>query len=192
MNKPYIGIKRVLYGDPILTLKAGAKSFTAADLKAILATVGTDDATVKEIKNLHQDTWGYEESDPTVTEYINQLTGMVYYRDMEQAGVPTVSFTLGQYELADKAALQGGKVIDGVWHRTDMVNVIAKLIIAQTKTGNWIVMPNANIVGKGAFVNKNIGLGVAAIPVETNVDGLSAEMWFSDEDVNNAAANVTE
>lgn len=192
MNKPYVGIKRVLYGDPILTLKDGAKSFNAADLKAILATVGTEGATVKEIKNIHQDTWGYEESDPTVTEYINQLTGMVYYRDMEQAGVPTVSFTLGQYELADKAALQGGKVIDGVWHRTDMVNVIAKLIIAQTKTGNWIVMPNANIVGKGAFVNKNIGLGVTAIPVETNVDGLSAEMWFSDEDVNNAAANVTE
>lgn len=178
MSKPFIGIKRVFYGNPILELEEAKKSFDAATLKALLVTVGTDAPKLTEVKNVHKDTWGYEESDPTVTEYINQLTGLAYYRDVEQAGIPTVSFTIGEYALADKAALQGGEVVDGVWHRKDMVNPVAKLIVAQTKTGNWIVMPNANIVGKGNFVEKNIGLGVTAVPVETGVKGLSAEMWF--------------
>ena len=181
MNKPYIGIKRVLYGDALLTLPNGKEKFDGAMLAELLATVGKENAKLKEVTNVHKDTWGYEESDPTVTEYINQLTGLAYYRDMEQAGVPTVSFTLGQYDLQTKAELQGGEVIDGAWHRKDMLKLISKLIVAQTKTGNWIVMPNANIVGKGNFVDKNIGLGVAAVPVETGVDGLSAEMWFTEE-----------
>lgn len=183
MSKPYIGIKRVLYGDALTAMPTGSTKFDGTALKALLTTVGTENAKLTEIKNLHQDTWGYEESDPTVKEYINQLTGQVYYRDVEQAGVPTVSFTLGEYALEDKAALQGGAVIEGVWHRKDMLNPIAKLIVAQTKTGNWIVMPNANIIGKGNFVEKNIGLGVAAVPVETGVEGLSPEMWFLEEDV---------
>lgn len=179
--KPFIGIKRVLYGDPMTALPGESGKFDGAALAAMLAKVGTDDAPLTEVKNLHKDTWGYEESDPTVTEYINQLTGQPYYRDMEQAGTPTVSFTLGEYALEDKAALQGGEVIDGAWHRKNMLNPVAKLIVAQTKTGNWIVMPNANIVGKGNFVEKNIGLGVAAVPVETGVEGLSPEMWFPED-----------
>lgn len=183
MKKAYIGIKRVLYGDALTALPQDTKSFNGAALAAMLATVGTENALLKDVKNVHQDTWGYEESDPTVTEYIDQLTGQPYYRDKEQAGTPTISFTLGKYDLTDKAALQGGEVIDGVWHRKDMLNPIAKLIVAQTKTGEWIVMPNANIVGKGNFVQKNIGLGVAAIPVETGVEGLSSEMWIPAENV---------
>lgn len=186
MSKPYIGIKRVLYGDALTAMPTGSTKFDGAALKSLLATVEGENAKLIEVKNVHQDTWGYEESDPAVTEYINQLTGQAYYRDMEQAGVPTVSFTLGEYDLETKADLQGGEVVDGVWHRKDMLNPIAKLIVAQTKTGNWIVMPNANIVGKGNFVEKNIGLGVAAVPVETGVKGLSAEMWFLEEDVNAA------
>ena len=117
MNKPYIGIKRVLYGDALTSLPNGEKVFTAAMLAAMIATVGSASAKLKDIQNLHQDTWGYEESDPTVTEYINQLTGQPYYRDKEQAGTPTVNFTLGQYDLETKADLQGGEVVDGVWHR---------------------------------------------------------------------------
>lgn len=182
-KKPYIGIKRILYSDPMTALPEGVEKFNGAALKALLAKVGTEDSSLKEIKNLHKDTWGYEESDPSVTEYINQLTGLPYYRDMEQAGIPTVNFTLGEYDLETKADLQGGKVIDGVWHRKNMLNPISKAIFAQTKTDNWIVMPNANIVGKGSFVEKNIGLGVAAVPVEPEVDGLSDEMWFSADDV---------
>ncbi len=183
MDKPFIGIKRILYGNPMTSLPQGVEKFNGAALKALLAKVGDEDSTLTEVKNVHKDTWGYEESDPSVTEYVNQLTGLPYYRDMEQAGVPTVNFTMGEYDLETKADLQGGKVIDGAWHRKDMLTPISKAIFAQTKTGNWIVMPNANLIGKGNFVEKNIGLGVAAVPVETGVEGLSAEMWFKAEDV---------
>lgn len=186
--KPFIGIKRVVYGDPLTALPQGATKFNGAALATLLATVGKEGSNLKEVENVHKDTWGYEENDPTVTDYIDQLTGKVYYRDMEEAGVPTANFTIGEYDLETKADLQGGEVIDGAWHRKNMLNPVSKAIFAQTKTGNWIVMPNANIVGKGNFVEKNIGLGVSAVPVETGVDGLSGEMWFKGEDVVNAAA----
>lgn len=183
MSKPYIGIKRVLYGDAMTALPTGSTKFDGAALKAMLATVGTEGAKLTEVKNVHQDTWGYEESDSTIKDYINQLNGMPYYRDVEQASISTASFTLGEYSLDDKAALQGGEVIEGVWHRKDMLKAISKFMAFQTKTGNWIVMPNASIVSKGNFVEKNIGLGVTAVPVETGVAALSAEMWFNAEDV---------
>ena len=183
MSKPYIGIKRVLYDEPMTALPEGVEKFNGAYLKTLLAKVGTEGATIKEVKNVHKDTWGYEEPDPSVNEYINQLTGQPYYRDMEQAGVPTANFTLGEYSLQEKADLQGGEVIDGVWHRKDMLKPVNKTIFVQTKTGHWIVMPNANIIGKGNFVEKNIGLSVAAVPVEPDVEGLSAEMWVSAEEM---------
>lgn len=183
--KPFIGIKKIWYADPITELTTPADGLTAAEVLAIITA-----ATTKEVKNVHQDTWGYEESDSTITDYVNQLTGNPYYRDAEQQGMPTVSFTLGQYSFEEKADLQGGKAIKvgaeveaSSWERPDGVALIEKCIIAQTKTGNFIVMPKANIVGKGNFVEKNIGLGVSAVPLETGVVGLASEKWFNSESI---------
>lgn len=170
MDKPFIGLEKVWYGDVITTVAAKADGYTAAELKALLPTL-------KEVKNVHQDTWGYNESDPTVQDYINELTGLPYYRDITQAAVPTISFTLGQYAMEDKAALQGGSVKAGAWER-GAAALVEKCIVAKTKTGNYIVFPKANIVGKGALVQKNIGLGVSAVPIETGVEGLASEKWF--------------
>lgn len=181
MKKPFIGIKKLWYTNPISSIASATDGLTAAEVVALLGTA-------KEIKNIHQDTWGYEESDPTITEYINQLTGAPYYRDPEQQGTPTVSFTLGMYSFEDKAALQGGKAIKvgteaeaSSWERPSAIELIEKCIIVQTKTGNLIVFPKASIIGKGNFVEKNIGLGVTAVPVETGVAGLAAEKWFIEE-----------
>lgn len=180
MKKPFVGIRKLWYANPIASIANASDGLTAAEIVALLGTA-------TEIKNVHQDTWGYEESDPTVTEYINQLTGNPYYRDAEQQGSPTISFTLGMYSFEDKAALQGGKAIKvgneteaSSWERPSTIELIEKCIIAQTKTGNWIVLPKASIIGKGNFVEKNIGLGVTAVPVETGVDGLAAEKWFQE------------
>lgn len=175
MAKSFIGIQRLFYADPIDSITTKASGLTKAEVEALIA-----DADTKEIKNLHQDTWGYEESDPTVTDYINQLTGTPYYRDAEQQGVPTVSFTLGEYEYEDKAALQGGKATATSWERPSTLEIIEKCIIAVSKTGVVLVFPKASIVGKGNFVEKNIGLGVTAVPVETGVKGLASEKWFND------------
>ena len=175
-TRPFIGLKRVWYGDVVKTVTTPETGYTVAELKALIATM-------TEVKNVHQDTWGYEESDPSVTDYINELTGQPYYRDVTQAAIPTVSFTLGEYSFKDKTALQGGKATDDGWERTDMTALVEKSIVAMTKTGNFIFMPKANIVGKGSFVEKNIGLGVSAVPLETGVEGLASEKWFDGDKV---------
>ena len=64
-----------------------------------------------------------------------------------------------------------------------MTALVEKSIVAMTKTGNFIFMPKANIVGKGSFVEKNIGLGVSAVPLETGVEGLASEKWFDGDKV---------
>lgn len=169
--KPFIGLKRVWYAEVIKTVSASSTGYSVTELKALVEAA-------TEITNVHQDTWGYEESDATITDYINELTGQPYYRDVTQASIPTINFTIGEYDFATKAALQGGKKQTDSWERADMTNIIEKCIVAMTKTGNFIVFPRAQITGKGTMAEKNIGIGVAAVPLETGVKGLASEIWF--------------
>ena len=177
-KKQYIGIKRIWYADVINA------AVTAASIKALIAASGG----AKEVLNSHQDTWGYEESDPETTEYVNELTGQTYYIDKTKNSIPTISFTMGEYSYMEKADLQGGEAITATgtkassednavgWKRPESTNVIEKAIIAQTKTGNYVVLTKANIVAKGNFVEKNIGLGVTAVALENK--GIGSEFWF--------------
>ena len=169
--KPFIGIKRVWYADIIKTVTAPDTGYSVTELKALIKTA-------KEITNVHQDTWGYEESDASITDYINELTGLPYYRDVTQASTPTINFTIGEYDFETKAALQGGKKGEDTWQRQDMNAIIEKCIIAMTKTGHFIVFPKAQVTGKGTMAEKNIGIGVSATPLETGVKGLASEIWF--------------
>ena len=95
---------------------------------------------------------------------------------------------MGEYEYSDKAALQGGIATTTGWDRPAIKENISKCIIAQTKTGNYIVFPNASIIGKGNFTDKNIGLGVTAVAMETGVTGLSAEVWRDKAEVETVPA----
>lgn len=177
-KKQYIGIKRIWYADVINA------AVTAASIKALITANGG----AKEVLNSHQDTWGYEESDPETTEYVNELTGQTYYIDKTKNSIPTISFTMGEYSYMEKADLQGGEAITATgtkassednavgWKRPESTNVIEKAIIAQTKTGNYVVLTKANIVAKGNFVEKNIGLGVTAVALENK--GIGSEFWF--------------
>jgi hypothetical protein len=173
-TKSFIGIKKVWYAPPIDSVTLASAGLTAEEVIAKIAGEGT-----KEIKNIHQDTWGYEESDPEFEDYNNETAGgSIYFRDVIKQGVPTISFTLGEYEYSDKAALQGGTATSTSWERPNTAATIERCIIAQAKTGEVIVMPRASIIGKGNFVEKNIGLGVTAVPLETGVAGLASEKWF--------------
>lgn len=183
-KKQFIGIKRIWYADVI------AEEVTAAKVKTLIGTA-------KEVLNSHQDTWGYEESDPESTEYVNELTGQTYYIDMTKGGIPTISFTMGEYAYTDKAALQGGTAITATgvvtsdentavgWKRPNTPEIIEKAIIAQTKTGKYIVLTKANIIAKGNFVEKNIGLGVTAAALENG--DIGSEFWFDGEAVDGGA-----
>lgn len=149
--------------------------------------------TAKEVKNSHQDTWGYTQDDPSVTNYINELTGKTYYRDVTDEGAKTIAFTMGEYAYEDKAALQGGTVIqEGSksvgWKAPSNPELVYKGVVAQTKTGNYVVFTNAGIVGKSSMAEKNIGLGVSAVAMGNPTDGVSDEYWFDGDAVDTAGA----
>lgn len=175
MAKPFIGIKKLWYGDVLTT--------DLADAAAVTALV----ANMTEIKNVHQGTWGYSHDDPSVTEYVNELTGQPYYRDKESLGARTINFTLGVFDFATKAALQGGKAIESGegndkkevgWKSSGALENVNKCIVAQTKTGNYIVFSNASIVAKGDQQEKNIGLGITAVCMENDAENVEAEYMF--------------
>ncbi len=172
--KPFIGIKRLWYGDPLKEANTPAK--LATWLK-----------TATEVLNSHDGTWGYSQDDPSVTEYKNELNGQVYYRDKTDEGSKTITFTIGVFSWKNKVDLQGGKLYtaDGTettsetdavgWSSSQDLDNINKCIVAQTKTGNYIVFSNAAIVGKGDQQDKNIALGVSAVALESEVDGVAGE-----------------
>lgn len=173
--KPFIGIKKIWYGAVI------SAAVTPTTLKAWLATA-------TEVKNSHQDTWGYTEDDPSVTDYINELTGETYFRDLTTKGVKTIAFTMGEYSFEDKKELQGGNLVkDGEsivgWESPDVAEIINKAVVGQTKTGNYIVFTNAGVIGKGNFVEKNVGLGVSAVAMGNPIKGVSADYMFDGEKV---------
>lgn len=162
----FIGIKRLWYRAPLV----------AAPAQSDIATLIGSGAT--EILNIHQDTWGYSQDDPDVTDYINELTGRPYYRDKQDEGNKVIQFTMGEYDYLTKAALQGGMAVkaDGTeattnaqavgWKSPTTPAFVNKCIIAQTKTGTYIIFTNASIIGKGDQQQKAVGLGVTAVAME--------------------------
>ena len=70
------------------------------------------------------------------------------------------------------------------WKRPNSPAIIEKAIIALTKTDKYIVLTKANIIGKGNFVEKNIGLGVTASALENGDVG--SEVWIDKEVVDKA------
>ena len=169
MAKPFIGIARLFYGDVLSTAPEASSMETLV-------------ASLTEIKNVHDGTWGYSHDDPSVTDYINELTGQPYYRDKTSLGNRTINFTIGVYDFTTKAALQGGDAITSGWKSSGALKNVNKCIVAQTKTGNWIVFTNASIVAKGDQQEKNIGLGITAVCMESEEDGVEAEYMFEGGD----------
>ena len=167
----FIGIEKVWYG--AVFAAAVTPTTLAAWIKA---------ATTTEVKNVHGDTWGYTQDDHSVTDYVNGLTGGVYHQDIIAKGKKTISFTMGEYEFSDLVALQGGSVVqvssNDVGYAEGAAVIISKGIVAKTKTGNYIVFSNANIIGKDDFVEKNLGLGVKAVAMESSVTGVAASYKF--------------
>lgn len=168
--KPFIGIKQIWYGETI------SEALTAASLKTWLETA-------TEVQNSHQDTFQYTQDDPSVTDYINELTGKPYYRDMTSEGNKTIAFTIGEYEFATKAELQGGEVLKENdtavgWKAPEAPELIYKAIVGRTKTGNYVVFTHAGIVGKTNMAEKNMGLGVSAVAMGNPSSGVSDEYWF--------------
>ena len=172
----FIGISKIWYG-PTMTTAPSASS-----LKTLLTG-----GTLTEVTNSHEGTWGYSQEDPNTTDYINELTGKPYHRDKVSDGKKIITWTSGEYDYADKAALQGGSTVTEsstvVGYAGGSADFINKCVIAKTKTGNYIVFTNADIVAKADTQERAIGLGVTATALENPNSTVSSpiadEYWFS-------------
>lgn len=175
-----IDIKRLWYADPSLI----TADLTAAALAELLKNEG-----VKEIKNIHQDTWTLEESEASQDFYKNQLTGNNYRASRKTPGDLTVSWTIGQYDYALKAAFLGGDVTeDGFgWKRPREAVEIYKTIIALSLDDQYCVLPYASIKANEANTDNAIGIAITGTAMEPQNKAVSPEYWFDGSKVVPAA-----
>lgn len=172
-TKTIVGIKKLWYAEPIT-----GNEFTAKTLSAIFFN-----KEYKEISNVHGNTWVYEEAEPSTTDYINQLTGKVYYRD-SVPGAVQINFSIGQYDYETKKELQGGEADESSWTRSGSGEPIYKMIIAKTKDDTYIAFPNAAIIARGGMVeDKVLGLMLSAVAMETGHPDAPSEMWVDLESI---------
>lgn len=131
----------------------------------------------KEIRNVHQDTWSFEEAEGTSTPYKNELNSKVY-RITRDKGDVTMNFTLGEYSLENMKEFKGGSVTGGVYKRGDEVEQIHKCLLAQTKDGIWIILPKAEISARSAYTDGAVGQAVVGTALEPDVEGVGTEYWY--------------
>lgn len=162
-----IKIKKLRYADVL----------TAAPTKAGLVAAFN---AATNIQNSHQGTFQYEEAEPTVNQYKNDLTGQVYRSDMEPGDV-AIRFTIGQYDFKTKADMQGGEGTDDNWVR-GKASQRYKCFYALTEDDVMIVFPKANIIGTGSSTDNAVGIAMQAIPQEID-DTIGSEYWFDAQDL---------
>lgn len=174
-----VNIKKLWYGET---------SAITADLTGQALYTLLQGETLKEVKNIHQDTWTLEEAEASRTNYKNQLTNQTYRSDKEMGDV-TVNFTIGEYDYPTKKDLMGGDVIntDKGWKRARGKVNIEKLIVAQTEDDQYCVIPRADIGAREATTDKAIGLPVSAVELEPKNSTIAPEYWFDSEEVKQGA-----
>ena len=171
-----VEIDELYYAEPIKTVTTPATGLTGAEVAAILKNAAT-----KRVKNVHGDTFQYEEAEASTTKYKNALNGE-FYRETTEPGEVKINFTIGEYDYETKADLQGGKATEKSWERGKHTP-IHKCIIGKTKDGVYVVFPKATINGRGSNTDKAIGLAVTASPLTTGIEGLASEKWFDESEV---------
>lgn len=167
-----IDIKQLWYGDT----GSVTTEITGSVLKTLIAAC-------TEIKNVHQDTWTFEEAEPSQESYKNQLTGSVYRMGSKDMGEVTVNFTIGRYDYATKAALLGGTSTDTSWSRARGIVDIKKCIIALTEDDQYVVLPYCNISAREASTDGAIGLAVTGTMLEPEDENIMPEYWFDSSEV---------
>lgn len=168
----FIGISDLWHGDV-------SNLTTAIDKTNAKATVTALIGKLTKVKNVHGDTFAYTQDDDTTTEYKNGLTGGVYHIDITEKGKHTIAWTEGEYDLKEKAALQGGTEDGGVWADDGSNNEINKIIVAKTKQGHYIIFTYAKMNGKVDTQEKALGLGVSATAQEHSNAAIAPEYWVS-------------
>lgn len=142
---------------------------------------------VKEVKNIHQDTWTIEESEPSQDSYRNQLTGSVYRMGTKTMGDITVNFTIGQYDYKTKAEFLGGVATSASWKRARGIVEVKKALIALTQDDQYCVLPYCNINAHEANTDGAVGIAIVGTAMEPANEAVAPEYWFDKSEVVGAA-----
>lgn len=140
------------------------------------------------MKNIHQDTWTIEESEPTQDGYRNQLTGSIYRMGTKTMGEVTFNWTIGQYDYHTKAEFLGGTATDKSWKRPRGTVEIRKVLIALTEDNQYCVLPYANVSGREANTDGAVGIGIVGTAMEPDNEAISSEYWFDSSEVTSASS----
>jgi len=175
MAKSAIGIKKLYYG-AVLASSADAAVLTSAGIATLISSM-------TEITNVHQDTWALEEGEPSQDSFKNQLTKSVYRMGDKQMGDITISFEVGQYDWATKAALIGGDVIEESsvavgWKRAKGISDMKKSFVAITEDNVAFVFPKCNVLSSEGNTDGAISIRMSATVLEPEQDFLRSEYWF--------------
>lgn len=169
-----IGIKKLYYG---AVLTASSVSLFSTTGIATLISSST------EITNVHQDTWALEEGEPSQDSYKNQLTKAVYRMGSKEMGDITISFEVGQYDYATKAALLGGSVIEESnqvvgWKRAKGVTDVKKSFIAITEDNVAVIFPKCNVMASEGNTDGAISIKMSATVLEPEDTEVNSEYWI--------------
>lgn len=168
-----VSIEKLYYGNVLTT-----GSLLPAEIKAAIEAT-----TTKQITNVHDTTWTFEEEDPSTTDYNNQLNGQTYYRD-STPGAVTMNFSVGQYEFETVADLKGGTGTSKHWTAPETSSLIYKSMFAITKDGTVIVFPRADVSAQWGMIEDKVhGLICTATMMDTGVAGLSSLGLFSLDEI---------
>lgn len=151
------------------------------------------DATVKEVKNVHQETWKYEEGEASQDSYKNQLTRQPYRVGAKAQGEVAFTFTIGQYDFQTKQDFMGGNVVtekdstqkDEVvgWERAALPEDIYYTMVALTTDNVYIVFPKASVAANGADTDKAVGIAVKTVALQPDIENVNSEYWFDGDKV---------
>lgn len=164
----FIGIDNLWFGEPL-----------TADIDT-LDKLKTQINAMTKVNNSHDGTFGYEQDDNDETEYKNELTGEDYFVDVTSYGAKRIKWSIGEFDFDTYAAFMGGEVIKGNlgWKTNSNKNVDNKAILAQTKSGNFILFSNAKITAKNDTQEKGVMIGITARCMESQKAGVAAEYRF--------------
>lgn len=173
-----IGIKGLFYGKVIdavavaydETNEDNETGLSPAELKAWLATA-------KKVKNVHQDTWNYEEGEATITKYKNQLTKTAYRQSVEP-GDASIKFSIGQYDFDVKKDFKGGVATENKHAAAKTYNPKDMTIAALTEDDVYIVFTKAGVTANDISTDGAIALAVTASPMEPDIE-IESVAWIS-------------
>jgi len=94
-----VEIDELYYAEPIKTVTTPAAGLTGAEVATILKNAAT-----KRVKNVHGDTYQYEEAEASVTRYKNALTGE-YYRETSEPGEVIYKVVKPQKRIGKEASI---------------------------------------------------------------------------------------